>query len=121
MPRALTIQRTLVTPPDRERFHEKLRRKQEYYTKANCRFWVFEEAGLPGAFLEFFEAVGRRDAGPGACRGARAGARSQSRLCRSGVEIDADTYARRRRQDVGSSFPPDASRSTTATSSASSS
>ena len=56
MPRALTIQRTLVTPPDRERFHEKLRRKQEYYAKANCRFWAFEEAGLPGAFLEFFEA-----------------------------------------------------------------
>lgn len=57
MSRALTIQRTLVTPPERERFQEKLRRKQEYYTKANCRFWVFEETGLPGAFLEFFEAA----------------------------------------------------------------
>jgi len=56
MGRALTIQRTLVTPPDRERFHERLRQKQAYYEKANCRFWVFEEAGLPGAFLEFFEA-----------------------------------------------------------------
>ena len=64
MPRALTIQRTLVTPPERERFHEKLRRKQEYYTKANCRFWVFEEAGLPGAFLEFFEAADAADARP---------------------------------------------------------
>ena len=57
MSRALTIQRTLVTPPERERFHEKLRRKQEYYAGANCRFWVFEEAGLPGAFLEFVEAA----------------------------------------------------------------
>jgi len=56
MARALTIQRTLVTPPERERFHEKLRRKQAYYAKANCRFWAFEELGLPGAFLEFFEA-----------------------------------------------------------------
>jgi hypothetical protein len=56
MPRALTIQRTLVTPSDRERFQEKLRKKSDYYTKANCHFWVFEEAGLPGAFLEFFEA-----------------------------------------------------------------
>lgn len=56
MPRALTIQRTLVTPPEREKFQEKLRRKLDYYTKANCRFWVFEETGLPGAFLEFFEA-----------------------------------------------------------------
>jgi hypothetical protein len=56
MARALTIQRTLVTPPDRERFHEKLKKKQAYYAKANVRFWAFEEAGLPGAFLEFFEA-----------------------------------------------------------------
>ncbi|MEP6492838.1 MAG: hypothetical protein ABJF01_09180 [bacterium] len=56
MARSLTIQRTLVTPPDRERFHEKLRRKHAYYAKAKCRFWAFEEAGLPGAFLEFFEA-----------------------------------------------------------------
>ena len=56
MARALTIQRTLVTPPDRERFHERLRRKQAYYAKANCRFWVFEESSLPGAFIEFTEA-----------------------------------------------------------------
>jgi hypothetical protein len=56
MPRALTIQRTTVTPRERERFNERLRRKAEYYAKANCRFWVFEETGLPGAFLEFFEA-----------------------------------------------------------------
>ena len=56
MARSLTIQRTLVTPPERARFHEKLRHKRDYYIKAKCRFWVFEEAGLPGAFLEFFEA-----------------------------------------------------------------
>ena len=56
MGRALTIQRTLVTPPERERFHERLRRKKAYYATANCKFWAFEEAGLPGAFLEFFEA-----------------------------------------------------------------
>jgi hypothetical protein len=56
MGRALTIQRTLVTPGERERFHEKLRRKQEYYGRVKVRFWAFEEAGLPGAFLEFFEA-----------------------------------------------------------------
>lgn len=57
MARVLTIQRTLVTPNERDRFHQKLRRKQEHYAKANCRFWAFEEAGLPGAFLEFFEAA----------------------------------------------------------------
>lgn len=56
MPRALTIQRTLVPPADRERYHDRLRRRQEYYTQANCNFWAFEEAGLSGAFLECFEA-----------------------------------------------------------------
>ena len=57
MPRALTIQRTLVTPPERERFQAQLRRKRDYYAKANCRFWAFEEMELPGAFLEFVEAA----------------------------------------------------------------
>ena len=57
MPRALTIQRTTVTPSERDKFHERARRKQEYYAKANCRFWVFEEFGLAGAFLEFVEAA----------------------------------------------------------------
>lgn len=56
MPRRLTIQRTLVTPPDRVKFAERLKRKRAYYAQAGCRFWVFEETGLPGAFLEFFEA-----------------------------------------------------------------
>jgi len=56
MPRALTVQRTLVTPPERKKFAEKLKRNREHYTQANCKYWVFEEAGLPGAFLEFCEA-----------------------------------------------------------------
>ena len=56
MPRALTMQRTLVLPPQRKTFFERLGRKKRYYAEANCRFWVFEEAGLPGAFLEFIEA-----------------------------------------------------------------
>jgi hypothetical protein len=56
MSRALTIQRTLVTPRDREQFAVRLQRKHAYYAQAGCRYWVFEEAGLPGAFLEFFEA-----------------------------------------------------------------
>jgi len=59
MPKALTVQRTLVTPPDRERFYARVLRKREYYAQANCRYWVFEEAALPGAFLEFFEAPDR--------------------------------------------------------------
>ena len=56
LPRALTIQRTLVTPSEREKFAQKLQRTHAYYASAGCRYTVFEEAGLPGAFLEFFEA-----------------------------------------------------------------
>ena len=56
MSRVLSIQRTLVTPRDRDKFAERLRRNQAYYTQAGCRYWVFEEMGLQGAFLEFFEA-----------------------------------------------------------------
>ncbi len=54
--RVLTIQRTLVTPPEREKFAQKLQRTHAYYASAGCRYTVFEEAGLPGTFLEFFEA-----------------------------------------------------------------
>lgn len=56
MPRALTVQRTLVTPGEREKFFERMKRKQQHYARSKCNFWVFEEAGLPGAFLEFVEA-----------------------------------------------------------------
>ena len=59
MPRALTIQRTLVTPGERKRFHERLAERRAYFAQAQCRYWVFEEAGLPGAFLEFVEAGDR--------------------------------------------------------------
>ena len=59
MARALTIQRTLVTPSERKRFHERLLERRSYFAQAKCRYWVFEEAGLPGAFLEFVEASDR--------------------------------------------------------------
>jgi hypothetical protein len=56
MARALSVHRTLVTPAERDRFLERMERKQQYYSRAKCHFWVFEEASLPGAFLEFVEA-----------------------------------------------------------------
>ena len=56
MLRVLSIQRTLVTPRDREKFALRMKRNQAFYAQAGCRYWVFEEMGLPGAFLEFFEA-----------------------------------------------------------------
>lgn len=56
MGRALTVQRTLVPPQDRKRYADRIARRREYYASAGCKFWAFEEAALPGAFLEFFEA-----------------------------------------------------------------
>ena len=56
MPRALTIQRTTVTASERARYFERLKICHSHYTAANCRFWVCEEASLPGAFIEFTEA-----------------------------------------------------------------
>ena len=55
-PKALTIQRTLVPKAERDKYFERLLRKRDHYTAAKCRFWVFEEASLPGAFIEFYEA-----------------------------------------------------------------
>lgn len=56
MPRALSIQRSVVPLADRRKFLEKLRARHAYYTGANCRFWAFEESDLAGAFMEFIEA-----------------------------------------------------------------
>ena len=86
MPKALTVQRTLVTPPDRERFAERVQAKREHYRQAGCRYWVFEEAALPGAFLEFFEAPDRETL-------ARAHANSSDRVldpARVYLEVELD-------------------------------
>lgn len=56
MPRALTIHRVVVPPADRAKYLERLRAKETHYLGAGCRFWVFEEQALPGAFVEFCEA-----------------------------------------------------------------
>ncbi|HRN54688.1 MAG TPA: hypothetical protein PK788_14425 [Gemmatimonadaceae bacterium] len=56
MPRALTIHRIVVPPADRAKFFERLREKERHYTAMGCRYWVFEEQQLPGAFVEFCEA-----------------------------------------------------------------
>lgn len=56
MPMVMTVQRTTVPASERERYFERLRQSRSHYTAANCRFRVFEETGLPGAFIEFVEA-----------------------------------------------------------------
>ncbi|HET7456834.1 MAG TPA: hypothetical protein VFJ74_04200 [Gemmatimonadaceae bacterium] len=56
MPRALTVKRTVVPKSGRAEYIARLRERQSYYKRAGCSFWVFEEAGLPGAYIEFTEA-----------------------------------------------------------------
>ena len=56
-PRALTIHRTLVPAADRARYVERLKAKETHYQGSGCRFWVFEEQAIPGAFVEFVEAA----------------------------------------------------------------
>ena len=56
MPRSLTIQRSTVPLAERATYKERLRALHSHFAAANCRFWVFEEAALPGAFIEFTEA-----------------------------------------------------------------
>ena len=52
----MTIQRTTVPASERDRYFERVRQSESHYAAANCRFRVFEERGLPGAFIEFVEA-----------------------------------------------------------------
>lgn len=59
MARALVMKRTIVPLPDRARYMEKLVKRKTYYASAGCNFWVFEEAALNGAFIEFTEAPDR--------------------------------------------------------------
>jgi hypothetical protein len=56
MPKALTIQRSTVPAADRANYTNRLKALRSHYAAANCRFWVFEELSLPGAFIEFTEA-----------------------------------------------------------------
>ena len=55
MPRALSMQRSIVPAGERAKYFERLKARQEYYARAGCKFWVFEEAALSGAFIEFTE------------------------------------------------------------------
>jgi len=53
--RALSLQRTIVTPTERTRFLDRARQQRDHFSAHACRYWVFEEAELPGAFIEFTE------------------------------------------------------------------
>lgn len=56
MARSLTLHRATVPLRDKKQYMEQLRARRSHYLANGCNFWVFEEAGLHGAFLEFTEA-----------------------------------------------------------------
>ncbi len=56
MSKALTIQRTVIPSAERARYLKLLQTKLAHFTASRCRFWVFEDAELRGAFVEFTEA-----------------------------------------------------------------
>lgn len=56
MPRSLSIHRTVIPPAGRASFLERLRTREAHFKAMGCRYWVFEEQGLAGAFVEFCEA-----------------------------------------------------------------
>jgi len=56
MSRALSMHRTVVVPGERARFLARAKAREAHYTASGCNFWLFEEEGLAGAFIEFVEA-----------------------------------------------------------------
>lgn len=56
MARAITMRHTIVPVAERGEFRERAGRARAHYAGAGCNYWLFEEASLPGAFVEFFEA-----------------------------------------------------------------
>ena len=55
MSRALTLSRTIVPLPERERFFTRARALRTHFQSRGCQYWVFEDADLAGAFIEFAE------------------------------------------------------------------
>lgn len=59
MPRAISMRHTVVPAADTAKFRERARISLAYYSKKGCHYWLFEEATLSGAYVEFFEAGDR--------------------------------------------------------------
>jgi hypothetical protein len=59
MPRAISMRHTVVPAADKAEFRERARRSLAHYSMKGCNYWLFEEASLPGAYVEFFEAKDR--------------------------------------------------------------
>ena len=56
MPRALTIVRSKVARHERDAYFAGLRERRDRLRAAQCNFWVYQDPGEPGLFIEFTEA-----------------------------------------------------------------
>lgn len=56
MPRALTVERSKVSRHERDAYFAGLRERRDRLRAAACNFWVYEDPGEPGLFIEFTEA-----------------------------------------------------------------
>jgi hypothetical protein len=56
MPRALTVERSKVARHERDAYFDGLRERRDRLRAAECNFWVYEDPGEPGLFIEFTEA-----------------------------------------------------------------
>ena len=56
MPRALTVERSKVSRHERDAYFAGLRDRRDRLRAAACNFWVYEDPGEPGLFVEFTEA-----------------------------------------------------------------
>src|SRR5215213_6869821 len=102
MARALTIERSKVSPPERAAYFAGMRERRDRLRVAECNFWVYEDPGEPGLFVEFIEA---RDA---------------VTLARARASVfDSDVGAPILTEKSGASFRRDTSRNTSMTNSAS--
>ena len=59
MPRAISMRHTVVPSSEKAEFRERARQSQSHYVGKGCNYWLFEEASLPGAYVEFMEAKDR--------------------------------------------------------------
>jgi len=71
--RAVSMRHTVVPSAEREAFHRQATASRAHYSSSGCRYWLYQEDGLPGAYVEFFEAPDKetlqraqRAAGPAA-------------------------------------------------------
>lgn len=59
MPRAISMRHTAVPLAEKTEFRERARQTLAHDSKHGCNYWLFEEATLPGAYVEFVEAKDR--------------------------------------------------------------